>query len=184
MIPLRVDDLQLPRGPPHKFYVTHGGNRLFYALDKIGKNIEYWFAHLILKEGTLVSQTISFIWLAAIMMGSIPYARYVITGGIPEKIPLPVIVYSILNTLSTNWIRNGERKAKNYNYRVLIFRNSIIERIIWKSPLYGLEVIPVTPKGTTHSKDHEYVMRKYGLEKHTASAYMIALKARKILRRP
>lgn len=82
------------------------------------------------------------------------------------------------------WIRNGERKSKNYNYKVAIFRNSIIERIMWKAPLYGLQIIAVNPKGTTHSKDHEYVMRRYGLDKHTASAYLIALKARRNLQRP
>ncbi|MCD6487712.1 MAG: hypothetical protein J7K21_00615 [Desulfurococcales archaeon] len=82
------------------------------------------------------------------------------------------------------WIGNGDRKTKNYNYKVSIFRNSIIERIMWKAPLYGLDAIPVNPKGTTYSKDHEYVMRRYGLDGHTASAYLIALRARRNLQRP
>mgnify|MGYP000356629866 CR=1 FL=1 len=90
----------------------------------------------------------------------------------------------IIGYLRYYWIRNGKRKTKNYNYKVSIFRNSMIERIIWKAPLYGLKVIPINPKGTTRSKDHEYVMRKYGLDRHVASAYLIALKARRNLQRP
>jgi len=90
----------------------------------------------------------------------------------------------VLGYLRYYWIRDGDRKSKNYNYKVSIFRNSIIERIMWKAPLYGLHVVTVNPKGTTHSKDHEYVMRRYGLDRHTASAYLIALRARRNLQRP
>ncbi len=90
----------------------------------------------------------------------------------------------IIGYLRYYWIRNGDRKTRNYNYKVSIFRNSIIERIMWKVPLYGLKTIPVNPKGTTHSEDHEHIMKRYGLDKHTASAYLIALKARRSLQRP
>ncbi len=90
----------------------------------------------------------------------------------------------IIGYLRYYWVRNGERRIKNYNYKVMIFRNSIIEKIIWKSPLYGLHVVTVNPKGTTRSEDHEYVMRRYGLDSHTASAYLIALRARRNLHRP
>ncbi len=90
----------------------------------------------------------------------------------------------IIGYLRYYWTKNGGRGSRNYNYRVSIFRNTIIEKILWKIPLYGLRAIPVNPKGTTHSEDHEYVMKRYGLDKHTASAYLIALKARRILQRP
>ena len=40
-------------------------------------------------------------------------------------------------------------------------------------------VILVNPHGTTHSKEHNIIMRRYGLDKHTASAYIIALKGLK-----
>ena len=90
----------------------------------------------------------------------------------------------VIGYLRYYWIRNGERRTKNYNYKVAIFRNSIIERIMWKAPLYGLHVVAVNPKGTTHSEDHEHVMRRYGLDRHTASAYLIALKARRNIQRP
>jgi len=34
----------------------------------------------------------------------------------------------------------------------------------------------VNPKGTTNSTEHDELMRKYRLDRHTASAYLIALK--------
>ena len=55
---------------------------------------------------------------------------------------------------------------------------------MWKAPLYALQVLTVNPKGTMYSEDHEYVMRHYGLDRHTASAYLIALRARRNLQRP
>jgi len=44
---------------------------------------------------------------------------------------------------------------------------------------YGFKTIPVEPKGTTNSKEHRKIMRKNGLDKHTASAYIIALRGLK-----
>ncbi len=88
----------------------------------------------------------------------------------------------IIGYLRYYWIRNADRKTGNYNYRVSIFRNSIIERIIWKAPLYSLHVVNVNPRGTTHSKGHEYIMKRYRLDRHMASAYLIALKARRTIK--
>ena len=34
----------------------------------------------------------------------------------------------------------------------------------------------INPKGTTNSEEHEKVMREKGFDRHTASAYLIALK--------
>ncbi len=82
----------------------------------------------------------------------------------------------VLGCLRYYWIRNGERKTRNYNYKVSVFRNKIIETITYKAPLYGLEIIYVNPKGTTHSREHDEIMEKYGLDRHTASAYLIALR--------
>ena len=57
-----------------------------------------------------------------------------------------------------------------------LFRNSIIERIALKAPLYSIRVSYVNPRGTTNSTKHDETMRKYGLDKHTTSAYLTALK--------
>ena len=41
---------------------------------------------------------------------------------------------------------------------------------------YGLKPVLVDPRGTTSSSVHSTVMKKHGLDKHTASAYLIALR--------
>jgi len=82
----------------------------------------------------------------------------------------------VIGYLRYYWIKNGNRKSRNYNYRVSIFRNKVIEAITYKAPLYSLKTIYINPKGTTRSKEHGEVMRRYGLDRHTASAYIIALK--------
>jgi len=86
----------------------------------------------------------------------------------------------VLGRLKLLWIRNGSRLHENYNYRVSVFRSSVIEMIAMKAPLYAIKTIYVDPRGTTHSKEHDELMRKYGLDRHTASAYLIALKGLKL----
>ena len=46
----------------------------------------------------------------------------------------------------------------------------------------GFNVILVNPKGTTNSEEHEKVMRGKGFDRHTASAYLIALKGLKMIK--
>jgi len=82
----------------------------------------------------------------------------------------------VLGHLKTLWIERGERKSSNYNYRVQIFRSRIVERITMKAPLYSIEVKYVNPKSTTSSEKHDETMRRYGLDRHAASAYLIALR--------
>ena len=82
----------------------------------------------------------------------------------------------VLGRLRLMWVRSGDRKHENYNHKVAIFRSSIIERIALKAPLYSIRVGYVNPKGTTNSKEHDELMRKHGLDKHTTSAHLTALK--------
>ena len=82
----------------------------------------------------------------------------------------------ILGRLRLMWVRGGDRKHENYNHKVATFRSTIIEKIALKAPLYGIEVKYVNPRGTTNSKEHDEAMKRYELDKHTASAYLIALK--------
>jgi len=82
----------------------------------------------------------------------------------------------VLGRLRLMWIRGGDRKHENYNYKVMTFRSSIIEKIAMKAPLYSIRLGYVNPKGTTNSTEHDELMRKYRLDKHTASAYLTALK--------
>ena len=83
----------------------------------------------------------------------------------------------VIGRLRLAWIKNGERLHRNYNWKVSVFRNKIIKMIAMKAPIYGLCVSYVNPKNTTHSKEHDDIMTKYGLDRHTASAYIIALKS-------
>ena len=85
----------------------------------------------------------------------------------------------ILGKLRLMWIKNGDRKHENYNHKVSIFRSTITEKIASKAPLYGIEVKYVNPRGTTNSKEHDELMKKYGLDRHTTSAYLTALKGLK-----
>jgi len=82
----------------------------------------------------------------------------------------------VLGRLKLFWIKSDDRKHKNYNYKRTIFRSSIIEMITLKAPLYGIKVKFVNPKGTTNSEEHDEIMKRYGLDRHVASAYLIALK--------
>ena len=87
----------------------------------------------------------------------------------------------VLGYLRYYWIRNGKRRGRYWNWKVSMFRTSIIERIAWKTPLYSINVVYIDPKGTTSSREHGEIMRKYGLDRHTASAYLIALKELKTI---
>ncbi len=81
-----------------------------------------------------------------------------------------------LGKLKLHWIKDGRRLQRNYNWKVMVFRSSIIEMVSMKAPLYSIGIRYVDPKGTTHSEEHDRVMRKYGLDRHSASAYLIALR--------
>jgi transposase len=82
----------------------------------------------------------------------------------------------VLGKLKLLWIRIGDRGHENYNYKRSIFRSSVIEMIALKAPLYSINVKYVDPKGTTSSREHNEIMMKHRLDRHTASAYLIALK--------
>ena len=84
-----------------------------------------------------------------------------------------------LGHLKTLWIRKSDRGNSNYNFRVQVFRTRIVEKISLKAPLYSIDTRYVDPRGTTSSRKHGEIMRKYGLDRHTASAYLIALKGLK-----
>jgi hypothetical protein len=82
----------------------------------------------------------------------------------------------VLGRLRLMWIRSGDRNHENYNHKVSIFRSSIIERIAMKAPLYSIETKYVNPRGTTNSTKYDELMKKHGLDKHTTSAYLTALR--------
>jgi len=84
-----------------------------------------------------------------------------------------VVFENLLTIKQRKYTRNPttNRKIAKFAKRELL-RHGII-----MSMKYRFKTLLVNPKGTTHSKEHNKVMRMYGLDKHTASAYLIALKS-------
>jgi predicted transposase len=66
--------------------------------------------------------------------------------------------------------RSGNRKVSRFAKRQMLIHGVI------KALRLGFNVILVNPKGTTNSEEHDRVMREKGFDRHTASAYLIALK--------
>jgi predicted transposase len=66
--------------------------------------------------------------------------------------------------------RSGNRKITRFAKRQMLIHGVI------KALRLGFNVVLVNPKGTTNSEDHDKVMREKGFDRHTTSAYLIALK--------
>jgi len=63
---------------------------------------------------------------------------------------------------------SGNRKIARFTKRQLLQHGVVMVLKL------GLTLILVDPKGTTHSGEHDEVMRGYGLDRHMTSAYLIA----------
>ena len=72
--------------------------------------------------------------------------------------------------------KSGNRKITRFAKKQLLIHGVI------KALRLGFNVILVNPKGTTNSEEHEKVMREKGFDRHTASAYLIALKGLKVIK--
>jgi len=68
-------------------------------------------------------------------------------------------------------------KSKKANRKISRFaKRKLLQHAILMSLKYGFKVLLVDPKNTTSSREHREVMLKYGLDRHTASAYIVALR--------
>ena len=72
--------------------------------------------------------------------------------------------------------RSGNRKVSRFAKRQMLIRGVI------KALRLCFNVVLVNPKGTTNSEGHDKVMREKGFDRHTASAYLIALKGLKVIK--
>jgi predicted transposase len=72
--------------------------------------------------------------------------------------------------------KSGNRKVTRFAKKQLLVHGVI------KALRLGFNVILVNPKGTTNSEDHEKVMREKGFDRHTASAYLIALRGLEVIK--
>ena len=69
--------------------------------------------------------------------------------------------------------RSGNRRISRFAKRELL------KHAIVMSLKYGFKVLLVDPEGTTSSREHDEAMKRYRLDRRTASAYIIALKGLK-----
>jgi hypothetical protein len=72
--------------------------------------------------------------------------------------------------------KSGNRKVSRFAKKQMLIHGVI------KALRLGFNVILVNPKGTTNSEEHDRVMREKGFDRHTASAYLIALKGLKVIK--
>jgi predicted transposase len=72
--------------------------------------------------------------------------------------------------------KSGNRKVSRFAKRQMLIHGVI------KALRLGFNVILVNPKGTTNSEDHDRIMREKGFDRHTASAYLIALKGLEVIK--
>jgi hypothetical protein len=72
--------------------------------------------------------------------------------------------------------KSGNRKITRFAKKQLLIHGVI------KALRLGFNVVLVNPKGTTNSEDHDRIMREKGFDKHTASAYLIALKGLEVIK--
>ena len=82
----------------------------------------------------------------------------------------------VLGKLKLLWIGSGDRGRENYNYKVSVLRSSVIETIALKASLCGIEVKYADPRRSTSSQEHSDAIRKCRLDRHVASAHLVALK--------
>ena len=84
------------------------------------------------------------------------------------------VLRDVLGCLKLRWIRSkSDRRGSRFNRRVSMFKSRLIEDIVLHAPEYGLETYYVDPAYT--SKLAENVAGELGLDRHNASAYIIAL---------
>jgi IS605 OrfB family transposase len=68
-------------------------------------------------------------------------------------------------------------RSKKANRKITRFaKKQLIQHGVVMALKYGFRVLLVDPKGTTNSREHGELMKRYGLDRHTASAYLIALR--------
>jgi len=72
--------------------------------------------------------------------------------------------------------KSGNRKVSRFAKRQMLIHGVI------KALRLGFNVVLVNPKGTTNSEDHDEVMREKGFDRHTASAYLIALRGLEVIK--
>jgi hypothetical protein len=68
-------------------------------------------------------------------------------------------------------------KSRKANRKISKFaKRELLQHGVVMALRRGLEVLLVEPRRTTSSEEHARVMKEHGLDRHAASAYLIALR--------
>ena len=68
-------------------------------------------------------------------------------------------------------------RSRKANRKITRFaKRELLQHGIIMAMKYDFKVLLVNPKGTTNSEEHDRMMKRYGLDRHTASAHIIALR--------
>jgi len=68
-------------------------------------------------------------------------------------------------------------KSRTANRKITKFaKRQLIQYAVTMALKYGFKVLLVDPKGTTNSREHDEIMKRFGLDRHAASAYLVALR--------
>ena len=79
--------------------------------------------------------------------------------------------------------KRGKVSSPSGNRKITRFaKKQLLQYGLLMTLKLGLTPILIDPKGTTHSREHKEIMKKRGLDRHMASAYLIALKGLKVIR--
>ena len=84
---------------------------------------------------------------------------------------------NLLTIKKRKYINNSTANRKITRFA----KRELLQHALAMAMKHGFKVHLIDPKGTTNSKEHDEVMKRHGLDRHTASAYLIALKG---LKRP
>ncbi len=82
----------------------------------------------------------------------------------------------VIGFLKLGWVKIGDRKSSRYNFKVSTFVSWVIEFIEKICHKLGIYTIKIDLKGTSSREEHKQTMQKLGLDRHMASAYLIAKK--------
>lgn len=83
-----------------------------------------------------------------------------------------VVFENFLMIKHRRYVRNPTANRKITRFA----KKELLQYAIVSAMKYGFEILLINPKGTTCSREHDEVMKRYGLDRHAASAYLIALK--------
>jgi len=79
--------------------------------------------------------------------------------------------------------KRGKVSSPSGNRKITRFaKKQLLQHGLLMTLKLGLSPILVDPKGTSHSREHKEVMKEKGLDRHMASAYIIAYRGLKAIR--